>query len=195
MPGDDEDPVPLVRRTNGGSRYAVPLRIVPERGQRPENRVEPPPKQSCDVLHEHVSGCQLANDAGKLPPQSTSLATKTGAPPCLADVLAGESPGDEVNPGKLGCSHVSDIGVPLNPWPVPGEHAQAVGVALDLPAALHAGPLKAEVDPTNAREQAAERHPVLRSHIKRQLPRLAGLLHALPHNHPSRLRHACPAAS
>ena len=54
--GHDEDPVPNMRRTNGGSRYAVPFRIVPERGQVAENTVKSSIKESCDVFHEHVAG-------------------------------------------------------------------------------------------------------------------------------------------
>jgi len=40
--GHNPDPVASVRRTNGGSWYAVPFRIVPERGQVPENSVKSP---------------------------------------------------------------------------------------------------------------------------------------------------------
>jgi hypothetical protein len=35
--GNNPDPISSVRRTNGGSRYAMPFRIVPERGQVSEN--------------------------------------------------------------------------------------------------------------------------------------------------------------
>jgi hypothetical protein len=42
---NNPDAVPPVRRSNGGSWYAVPFRIIPERGQRPENAVKSPSKQ------------------------------------------------------------------------------------------------------------------------------------------------------
>lgn len=41
---------------NGGSWYAMPLRIKPERGQVSKNAVQPSTKQRCDVLHDDVSG-------------------------------------------------------------------------------------------------------------------------------------------
>lgn len=40
-PRQDPHPVPLMGGTNGASRYAVPLRIIPERGQVPKNGAEP----------------------------------------------------------------------------------------------------------------------------------------------------------
>ena len=40
------DAVSMVRGTNGGSRNAVPFRIIPERGQVPENVAKAPSKQS-----------------------------------------------------------------------------------------------------------------------------------------------------
>ena len=42
----NEDPVPDMRRANVGSRNAVPFRVIPERGQRPENGIQPPNKES-----------------------------------------------------------------------------------------------------------------------------------------------------
>ena len=54
--GHNPDPVAIVEETNGGSWYAVPLRIIPERGQVPENSSESFIKESCDVLHEDVGG-------------------------------------------------------------------------------------------------------------------------------------------
>jgi len=53
--GHDPYSVAAVRGTNGGSRYAMPFRIKPERGQVSENSSKSPPKQSCDVLHDDVA--------------------------------------------------------------------------------------------------------------------------------------------
>jgi len=66
--GNDPDTVPAVRSTNGGSWYAVPFCIVPERGQLSENNVQPSTKQACDVLHEHERRSYLANNSGILKP-------------------------------------------------------------------------------------------------------------------------------
>lgn len=65
---NDPDSIPAVRRANGGSRYAMPLRVIPERGQVSENLAVPSTKQSCDVLHDDVPWSNLANDSGELDP-------------------------------------------------------------------------------------------------------------------------------
>src|SRR5574343_985646 len=52
--GHDPDSVAAVRGTNGRSRYAMPFRIKPERGQVSENSAKSPSKQSCDVFHDDV---------------------------------------------------------------------------------------------------------------------------------------------
>jgi hypothetical protein len=44
-----------VRGANGGSGYAVPLRVIPARGQVTDDSLESPNKESCDVLHDDVS--------------------------------------------------------------------------------------------------------------------------------------------
>jgi hypothetical protein len=54
--GQEKEPVTAVRGANGRCGYAIPLRIIPERGQVSENSLDPPNKESCDVLHEHVAG-------------------------------------------------------------------------------------------------------------------------------------------
>ena len=56
-PRDDEDPIPAVRGTDGGSRYAIPDCIIPARGQVfSEYSTHPPTKQRCDVLYDDESG-------------------------------------------------------------------------------------------------------------------------------------------
>ena len=66
--GHNPDPVTTVRRTNGGSWYAVPFRIKPERGQVSEYRVQPSTKQRCNVLHDAEARSKLANKTGEFPP-------------------------------------------------------------------------------------------------------------------------------
>jgi hypothetical protein len=66
--GNDPNPVAPVWGTNGGSWYAVPFRIKPERGQVSENSLKAPSKQSCDVLHDDVARSYLANNSGVLRP-------------------------------------------------------------------------------------------------------------------------------
>src|SRR5262245_19051312 len=66
--GHKPEPVSIMRGTNGGSRYAMPLCIKPERGQVSENRAHPSIKQRCDVLHDCVLGSFFANNSGVLRP-------------------------------------------------------------------------------------------------------------------------------
>jgi hypothetical protein len=85
-----------VRGANGRSRNAVPLRVIPERGQVGDDVLESSTKESCDVLHEDVSGFQYANGAGELGPEPAGI---VGAEPlaCIGDWLARESSGQNVN--------------------------------------------------------------------------------------------------
>jgi hypothetical protein len=54
--GNKPEPVAAVRGANGGCGYAVPPRIIPERGQVSENVPKSSTKESCDVFHEDVAG-------------------------------------------------------------------------------------------------------------------------------------------
>lgn len=54
--GHDEDPVTAVRGADGGSRYAVPFRVVPDLGQVSEYSSEPQGKVPCDVFQQDPSG-------------------------------------------------------------------------------------------------------------------------------------------
>ena len=54
--GNNPHPITDLRGANVGSRYAVPLRIKPERGQVSENSSKPSTKERCHVLHDDVAG-------------------------------------------------------------------------------------------------------------------------------------------
>jgi hypothetical protein len=74
---------------------------------------------------------------------------------CMTHGLARHASTDEVNPPLVGragrkCSHVPP---PLNVRPMLGEHPAGIVVDFDLPSALHAGPLKAEVEAADAGEK------------------------------------------
>ena len=80
--GKDEQPLAEVRRADLGGREHVPFRIVPERGQRPENSSEVS-KQLWHVLHDDEAGSKYANDANELGPEA-------GAGAVDANSLAGD---------------------------------------------------------------------------------------------------------
>jgi len=56
--GEDEDPAAKVRSTHVGRCQAVPLRVIPEAGQGPENRrhASVSAKQPWNVLQQHQAG-------------------------------------------------------------------------------------------------------------------------------------------
>jgi hypothetical protein len=97
MYGNDEHPVPDMRGTNVGSRYAMPFSIIPDLGQRPENSVQPSSKQRCHVLQHNRSRLQFSNQANGLKEQSASLSVKTCPESGIGNILAGETTGDDVN--------------------------------------------------------------------------------------------------
>jgi hypothetical protein len=105
--GHDPDPVPLVRGANGGSWYAIPADIIPDRGQVSENSAKPSPwplrwasKQCCDVLHNDDAGSNLANKTGDFGPEAGSCVIgDSGLFSCCGNILAWlrEPASDNVN--------------------------------------------------------------------------------------------------
>jgi hypothetical protein len=79
---EDPDAVPLVRCPGVVRPQHSPFRIVPQRGQVPENSVESPRSEEWGVFHEHESGSNLANDPGELGPEAAALPTDSGTLPC-----------------------------------------------------------------------------------------------------------------
>ncbi len=120
-------------RANGGSWYAMPFRIEPERGQVPENSTKPRPgsvggssKEICDVLHEEEPRSKLDSKAGDFRPKAGSPTVKASALSGGADVLAREPSADDVNGNSIGSKplggEVSDVMVDGNSGPMLGEH-------------------------------------------------------------------------
>jgi hypothetical protein len=151
--GNNPHAVPPVRRTNGRSWNNVPFRVIPERGQRPENDVHSSSKESCDVLHDNVSRSNLANDPSKLVPKTGPLACESCSLASNADVLAWESSADEIDAVVVvrwrERSHVVVLGYV---GPVLVEDCGCIRVNLHLPLARHSGPLKSERKATNPSE-------------------------------------------
>ena len=115
----------------------MPFRIIPERGQVPENGSKPrspvSSKQVWYVLQDCVSRSKLANESGVLEPESAALASESGAFSGEADVLAGEPAAQEIdgfNGSPINCANIS---VSLNVGPVFGEHSLTVGIDFDKP--------------------------------------------------------------
>jgi hypothetical protein len=158
-PRDHEQPVTPVRGADGLCRNAVPLRIVPARGQFSENRSKPATKESCDVLQHDESGSHFANDPCEFPPKAGAVPIQSGSGSSNAEILAGEASADEIDGGEVLGSNGFDIFEPLGLWPVVCKNTAAERVRLDLPHCLaDAGPLEPELEPADSGEQRANPH-------------------------------------
>jgi hypothetical protein len=171
--GHKPESVAIVRGTNGCRWYAVPLRVIPDRGQVSENSLKPPSKQSCDVLHDDVSRSKLANQSCVLGPKTRTLALNPdGVDIGAADVLAGEATAENVdgsdpvpidsvalfvNVPEADSAHVMES---LGVGEVPLEDSPAELGLLDLPERSHSCSLEAEIEAANAGEEASDREHV-----------------------------------
>lgn len=105
--GNKPCPVTSVRGTNGERWNAVPLRIVPDRGQRSENVAEPSIQQLWAVFQRNPLRSKLANEAEKFPPQSASFSFKAKAGTARRKILAGESATDGIDGNSIGSKSVT----------------------------------------------------------------------------------------
>jgi hypothetical protein len=95
--GHEPDPVSTVRGANGRSRYAIPFRVIPARGQVSENSPESSSKESWDVLHDDVSGSKFANESSVLGPKTRACPVDPCSLACVGEVLAGEAAAEDVD--------------------------------------------------------------------------------------------------
>jgi len=128
---DDEDPVPPVRGADGGSGNTVPLRIIPALGQRPENGIQSPSKESWYVFQDDVARSYQANDPHEFVEKPGALSFEAGSLSGVAEILAGESSADDVDMGNV--LHGGDVFVAGNPGPVLGQDTPSIGVFFALP--------------------------------------------------------------
>jgi hypothetical protein len=152
--GHKPDALAAVRGTNIGSCDNVPFAYIPDRGKRPDDSVE---RAACvmakkpDGIFRHKEPwAEIRNNSEGFSPHP-SLIARAFLLACMANWLARHASADEVNVPIRWISdrerpHVAPAG---DVWPVLGQHAAGIGVDLDLPAALHARPLKAEVKATD----------------------------------------------
>jgi hypothetical protein len=77
--------------------------------------------------------------------------------PGKADRLAGESAAEQIDRGRVGVE-LSDVGIAGHVPPVSGEHSAAPWIGFALPGDAHSGSFEAEVEATDAREEASDIH-------------------------------------
>jgi hypothetical protein len=135
--GQDPEALPPMRGTNIVRSQLTPFRVVPQRGQVPENSTKPPNSEHWRVLHERESWSYLANDASELRPQAASLSVDACSFAGCADVLAGEPAADDVNVSSPwvaveGLHVIPDREAWQVPVSLPGEQdGSAVGINLN----------------------------------------------------------------
>jgi hypothetical protein len=163
--GNQPDAIPDMRGVNGRSRYAMPLRVIPDRGQVSENAAKPKAwpvlgaiKQVCDVLHDEEAGSKLASQSGKLRPKAAALAINSGFLPGARDVLAWEPAADDIDGNSIGskaaCGEGSDVIVAGDLWPVLRQDAAAERFDLAEGDGLEpARALQPEAEAANPREE------------------------------------------
>jgi hypothetical protein len=138
-----------MRGANVGSWYAVPLCVIPDRGQLSENDSQSSRKQRCDVFHDDVTGSKLANKSDVLGVKPASRPCKTSTLAGDRDILAGPSAADDINicdaiGSKSSCCERSDICIDGHIWPVFAQDGSTVGLDFAEGAGSHSGSLKPE---------------------------------------------------
>jgi hypothetical protein len=132
--GNDPDPIPLMRGADAVCWNAIPLRIIPERGQVPENSSHPETKQAWRVFHDDDKRSKFANEALVFRPKAATLGLQPAAKACVTKVLAWESPTNGINCNSIGnklcCRECSDVAVTGDIGPMLGE--DAAGVVFDF---------------------------------------------------------------
>jgi hypothetical protein len=154
----DPDAVAAVRRADVSSTHHERPAGVACRLQVPEDGISAATAQSRHVLDEHPAWTELADDAGKLPPEAAAPSGDADAPAGGGDVLAGEATRDEVDGLEVPCPGETHIAAAVDGGPVPGEDIFTERLPLDLPAHGEARALEAERHAPDAREEIAARH-------------------------------------
>ena len=157
---DDPDPLALVGRAGVNCSEHTPLRIVPHRGQVPENDVETSPGEEGAVLHEDSSGLHFTDDPRHLGPQTGAGAGDACAVASRGNVLARESARHHVNTASPWSSVKGSHVIPdreRRDAPVvlaSHENACGVGVALNGADGAPTEQVPAEDASTSAREKS-----------------------------------------
>jgi hypothetical protein len=160
---NDKHPSALLCGTKRGSGNSLPLRIVPEDGQLPENASDgglfsgpDGNKQAWRVLHHDNAGSKYANHSREFPPQTGSFAGESGSAACKRDVLAREPADDDFRtliPFSRKCPHVAPS---RHVRPMFREHPLTVRFVLHLPHHAKPRPLESEIEPADPGEQTAD---------------------------------------
>ncbi len=161
--GHDEDAPSQVGRAGVGSAHHERPAGVAQCFQPGADPVRAADAQSRAVLSHHPTGSQFGDEALHLVPEAAAGAAEAAALSGGADILAGETPADEV--GGADAVRAQALGgkpahvvVERDAGPVPGEDAAALGVALAEGDGVHSRPVQAEAEAADAAEQVKDAH-------------------------------------
>ena len=150
--GHKEEPITPLGNSEHAWRKAVPLRIVPARGQVPENSVCPPNSDCCDVFHDDESWSYRANDSQHFRPQTRTLSVNSDFRTHLGNFHAWESACDNVNFVLLAWFKMSDVS---NIRPKPFQYWFDKFSYFTDPTAPHSRRIEPCTKTTNPRKQFA----------------------------------------
>ena len=142
----------------------MPFRIIPERSEAPEHNVQSARAKGRDVFDDDPARRNFLDDAAVLEPEAGALATKPGASPGDADVLAGKATAYQIDGACLLRNHHAiespNIVMDWHPWPVFRQHGAAIRFDLAEHRGLHAGRFQPEGKATDPAEQVEHPHCV-----------------------------------
>jgi hypothetical protein len=156
--GNNPDSVARLGKANRRGWYTSPFRIVPARGQVPENFSEPSIKQPCDVLHDDKSRSKLANNSSVFSPEPRLLAGESDLWPVFGNILTGEPAADCID-GNSVCfqslsGELANIFIDRDIGPMLFENSPAERFDLAERDSLEAArSFQAEAEPAYAGEQ------------------------------------------
>ena len=161
--GHDPDAIPPVRCANGGSGYAMPLRIIPERREAPEHRFQSARSKGTDVFGDDVARAEFADEPVELKPETRARPFEARAFTGEADVLAGEAAANDVDWSnavlfKSCCIECPHVVIDWNVAPVFAKNRLGVGFSLAKSGGFDARPLETQREPADAREQVKASH-------------------------------------
>jgi hypothetical protein len=112
----------------------VPLRIIPDRSERPEHDIQSARAKGCNVFDDDPSGTDFVDNAGVVPPETGPFASKASTASCKADILARESSADAVHPKPICPDAVSGKGfdISIHPCVRPAARKHATGEWFDF---------------------------------------------------------------
>lgn len=144
--GNNKHALAPVRGAKGGSGKHFPFRIIPERGQIPQDDLNPSGEQSAHVFDDDVPGTHFPDEPCVFEPQAAArpfLDSRMFS--SLGYILTGEAAAEHVHGRQFGPVQRRYILIYGDARPVPGEYRPAKRVDLAKPLMFEARPVKTEV--------------------------------------------------